>query len=82
LAGRKDGVQGRVSFSTFIATFGAVLIIVAGILISIGLGEIIVAGSFINAKFDYAVDPTPFGSEIPPRNLYNVTHGVFDTRGF
>ncbi|ERF68133.1 hypothetical protein EPUS_08199 [Endocarpon pusillum Z07020] len=46
------------------------LIISAGILTPIGLEETVVAGSFVNAKFEYAVDPTPFGTETPPRDLY------------
>jgi hypothetical protein len=61
-----------------VATFAAVLIIVAGILTPIGLGETIVAGSFVNAKFEYATDPTSFGSETPPRNLYTLSRTCAD----
>jgi hypothetical protein len=31
------------------------------------------AGAFVTAKFEYAVDPTPFGSETPPRDLYTLS---------
>jgi hypothetical protein len=72
-AGRRDGVQSRVNASTYLATFAGALIIVAGILTPIGLGETIVAGAFVTAKFEYAVDPTPFGSETPSRDLYTLS---------
>jgi hypothetical protein len=84
-AGRKDGVQRHVSFSTLIAALGIWLFIAAGILTPIGLGETIVTGSLITAKFEYAIDTTPFGSETPPRDLYTVSricgHGQFPCPG-
>ncbi|KAF7502451.1 hypothetical protein GJ744_005797 [Endocarpon pusillum] len=77
-AERRDGVLGRVSFFTLTATFGMALIISAGILTPIGLEDTVVAGSFVNAKFEYAVDPTPFGTETPPRNLYILSRTCAD----
>ena len=69
-AGRGDGVQSRVRLSTLVATLAALLITVAGIVTPIGLGESIVAGPFVTAKFSHAIDSTPFGSETTPRDLY------------
>ena len=63
-------MRNAISLIVLSATVGAVFAIVAGVVTPIGLAEAIVAGSFVTAKFEYAVDSTPLGSETPPRTSY------------
>jgi hypothetical protein len=57
----------------YVALVSTVILLVAGILTPIGLGDIIDLGPSINATFIYAPDTSAFGSATPPRSGYSAS---------
>ncbi|KAH8645940.1 hypothetical protein BGZ60DRAFT_501165 [Tricladium varicosporioides] len=72
-AGRREGVKRRVIVMDYLALFTTVLVVIAGVLTPIGLGENVVPGPHVNATFEYAPDPTVFGEETVSRSGYEIS---------